>query len=144
MEQRTKDSFRSTFAKEMEEELARNAARIEDKDERATRAGENNNKETEDLWRLNRKKEKEKDEARRIDWQVLEPKIKVNNSDSSSSEDESWNEIDRRGKNEEKRKKTAEKRSRLKEETATKASRMLGIGPVTRETKKHFENITER
>ena len=52
-------------------------------------------------------------------------------------------EVDREKVKEKKRMERQRKRKRKEEETCKKARGMIGIGPVRKETKEHFANITE-
>ena len=66
-------------------------------------------------------------------------------TESSSDSDENtadWLEVDRRKKVKEKKKKQAEKKRKRQHETALKASKMIGIGPLGEETIKHFATKT--
>ena len=61
-------------------------------------------------------------------------------SGTSDNDDSNWSEVDRRKANKEKERKRKEKRKARQYEAATKASGMVGLGPIDRETIEHFES----
>ena len=154
-------SFRSTWAKEVEEEMRMNAARGNVKRSNRREAGESGESEQRkekdsEMNDHEREKDKRKDSEkgweidRELEWEILQPTIRkekvrrpivpehwFGDEDSSGTDDGSidsnWTEIERRKRGEEKRRKTRTKRKQKIEETLTKARSMVGIGPVTRE-----------
>ena len=161
--EKTKEKFRSTFAQDIERELSENAGWM-DRQDRQDRVGGRTpevNMETE-VHATKDPSEREKTREREVEtkdtWERLEPRrverkirkpMKIMNwfgnepgTDSSSSDEENWEDVNRKGKKEEKIKRRKERRMRTKAETAFKASKMLGIGPVNKDTRAHFERIT--
>ena len=64
----------------------------------------------------------------------------------SSEEDEKagekeWEAIDRKEKNRRRKEKRRERDMKMKTDTATKASKIVGLGPIKKDTIKHFKNI---
>ena len=158
-----KGTYRSNWARRMENELAEAAARQDDQDVMRLRRIE---RDKEERKRSQAQKEKEEEyqteqpartEPENIGWEILEParrKVKVRKppkitcwfgdeeiSCSSSDENtEEWTEIEKRKKSKEKKRKQYEKRKTKQHETAMKASAMIGLGPIDEKILKQYEN----
>ena len=133
------ERFRSSWAKEVDEEL-RAAARM---DGRSKDLEENTNEKTkeddrEEVWEVLKPRMKNK----KVRLPVSEPTSWFGDEESTgtegSSSDSDWTEIERKKHCEEKKKKMKLKKKMKIEETLTRARSMLGIGPVTKEM---LENV---
>ena len=60
-------------------------------------------------------------------------------SETTTEDEGEWNEIDRIRKNRDKIKAAKDKKKKKEQMTALKAQKMMGIGPITKETLDHFE-----
>ena len=139
-EKEKENSFCSTFAQEMQDELEKNAARMDGYEKGEERRMDGYEK---------------GDERSDIDWEVLKPKnmkAKVRKpleikrwfgeetgTSSSSEDDRDWTSVDRKKVQAEKKRKSKLKRKNKEEDISTKARGMLGIGPITAVTMRHFE-----
>ena len=142
------DKYKSTWATQMEEELRTQAARQNELEKRRGEASErkidDNNR---DIWKELGIPEKKKKIRRPVIEHGWFGEDKDNLSSSSSSEDSQegdsqWTEIERQKINQKKRREKRRKRLLKMEETATKMTRMIGIGPILDKSIDFFEKKT--
>ena len=131
------ERFRSSWAKEVDEEL-RAAARLDGEQLRSNYREDTTNEkrtenEREEVWEVLKPKTKYK----KVRVPIPEPTSWFGNEESTGTEDSSsdsdWTEVERKKHSEDKKKKMKLKKIIKIEETLMRARSMLGIGPITRE-----------
>ena len=140
-------SFRSSWAKQLESELAGAASEdgrvwLMDGQEQVERKEEQSNKE-DNVWRRLGMKNKVKRKIRKPievkDWFGMDSSSESDSSSQDEDEGE-WSEVARQSKN---RKKMKEKKIRRKEkigQIARRMKQMIGLGPIPRATRDFFES----
>ena len=151
----SRQEFTSSWAKEMEEELSRAAAKVDMRRDRrmegqktSSERMENGEKEKEPqnrLWEklLNRKKMTKVRKPLIIkNWFADEPESSDVSSDSMDDTTEVWSEVEQKRRNRQKTKQRKLKKERKIEELSKKMKHIVGIGPIVQASIEHFEEET--
>ena len=72
-----------------------------------------------------------------------EEEEELSSEEEEKAGEKEWEAVDRKEKNRKRKEKRRERDIRMRSETASKASKIVGIGPITKDTIKHFERINE-
>ena len=155
--EKEKDTYQSDWAKRMQEDLRRAANSAGDKDRNQDRHTEQRDRQferREQKEQQQRQQDKgeeipdrwEEREELPVEWEELQPRrqqVRVrkpvvitkwfgfeSETDASETDENEWQEVDKKKRKEEKRKQLKRKRKEMECLTSTKASCMIGIGPI--------------
>ena len=64
----------------------------------------------------------------------------ISSEEGENTDEETWEGVERRKRNKVKREKQKKRKNKIEEVTAEKASKMIGLGPITKESIDYFEN----
>ena len=71
-----------------------------------------------------------------------ESEEEISSEEEAVEGEEVWESVKRKEKNKKKKERSRQRKEKYKAETSLKASRIVGIGPITKATVKHFEKVT--